>query len=264
MGLPGTTLDTWYNEFNKPYEWDILIRAYEWYLLPEAESFSLEYRKKHNIQTAKKWFNKEDYTIPSEVVVGGDTFSRDDYKQIMTAYALYIFFVQSGVYKKSIADLKIPFGDFLRKFYNECYPNLKEASNESFLHYETHVTNFVSNDVNEVLHNIRWKNEQGPEILHFVYFIVEFFKHYEILGPIVEQWLIDIGADPKTVKSDSELIYSEKRMNTVKQRFLTKIKYDLYKNEQEFLDDVLRSSQYTYGKLLTTERTLGISLWKIK
>jgi len=264
MGLPGTTLDTWYNEFNKPYEWDILIRAYEWYLLPEAESFSLEYRKKHNIQTAKKWFNKEDYTIPSEVVVGGDTFTRGDYKQIMTAYALYIFFVQSGVYKKSIADLKIPFGDFLRKFYNECYPNLKEASNESFSHYETHVTNFVSNDVNEVLHNIRWKNDQGPEILHFVYFIVEFFKHYEILGPIVEQWLIDIGADPKTVKSDSELIYSEKRMNTVKQRFLTKIKYDLYQNEQEFLDDVLRSSQYTYGKLLTTERTLGISLWKTK
>jgi len=264
MGLPGTTLDTWYNEFNKPYEWNILIRAYEWYLLPEAESFGAEYRKKFNVQTAKKWFNKEDYTIPSEVVVGGETFSRDDYKEIMTVYALYIFFVQSGVYKKSIASLKMPFGDFLRKFYNECYPKFKQASVESFTHYEKHVADFVSDEVNEVLHNITWKNDSGPEVLHFIYFIVEFFKHYEILGPIIEDWLVSIGVDAKLVTADAELIYSEQRMNTVRNGFLTKVKYNAYKNEQEFLDDVLRSSQYTYGNLLTAERTFGLSLWKTK
>jgi hypothetical protein len=264
MGLPGTTLDTWYNEFNKPYEWNILIRAYEWYLLPEAESFGAEYRNKFNVQTAKKWFNKEDYTIPSEVVVGGATFSRDDYKEIMTAYALYIFFVQSGVYKKSIASLKMPFGDFLRKFYNESYPQYKEAIIESFTHYEKHVADFVSDEVNEVLHNITWKNDSGPEVLHFIYFIVEFFKHYETLGPIIEDWLVRIGVDDKLVKADAELIYSEQRMNTVRNGFLTKVKYNAYKNEQEFLDDVLRSSQYTYGNLLTAERTFGLSLWKTK
>jgi hypothetical protein len=101
-------------------------------------------------------------------------------------------------------------------------------------------------------------------VLHFIYFIVEFFKHYETLGPIIEDWLVGLGVDAKLVAADAELIYSEQRMNTVRNGFLTKIKYNAYKNEKEFLDDVLRSSQYTYGNLLTAERTIGLSLWKTK
>jgi len=266
LGLPGTTIETWYKEFDKPYEWNILIRAYEWYLLPEAESFDYQYRNKWKIQTSKKWFNKEDYTIPSEVVVGGATFTREDYKEIMITYALYIFFIQSGVYKKSINKLikfnKITFGTFLRKFYNECYPKLKQISNESLTHYEKHIDSFVSDEVNEVLHNINWKDDNGPEILHFIYFIVEYYKNFEILSPTLENWLIDIGADTKLINLESKLIYSEKRLNTKTYDFFTKIEFNNYKTENEFLEDVLRSSQYTYGNLLIEERKICFNLWK--
>ena len=46
VGLPGMTLDKWYNEFNHPYLHNAEVRAYEWHLLPESEAFNKEYREK--------------------------------------------------------------------------------------------------------------------------------------------------------------------------------------------------------------------------
>jgi radical SAM superfamily enzyme YgiQ (UPF0313 family) len=264
IGLPGTTLDTWYNEFNIPYEKQILVRAYEWYLLPEAESFEKEYRDKWGIKTALKRANQLTDGIPSEIVVEGGTFTRDDYKEFTTAYSLYIFFNQSGVYRKSIKELlkikNMRFGDFLRQFYHECYPLLKLASMESFTHFENHLDELVSDETNETFHNLKWLNNNGPQVHRFIYFIIEYFKHYENLGPIVENWFIENGVTSSLVRSESELIYSAKRLNTT-QGFIKKISFDLYKDEREFYEDVMRSSQYTYGNLLVAEkRVLGATI----
>jgi hypothetical protein len=272
MGLPGITTDIWYTEFDKPYEWNTLVRAYEWYLLPEAESFDSKYRNEFGVETAKKWFNREEYTIPSEVVVGGKSFTRDDYKEMMMTYTWYIFFMQSGVYKYTIKGIleknQIKFGEFLKQFYNQCYPRLRAASLESFTNFENHLEAFVKDEVNETLHNITWKNDQGPDILHFVYFIMEYFKHFETLSPIFEDWLVnDMQGNAKKCRSESALIISEQRMGSVRYSFLSKVKYDLYQNEQEFIADILRSSQYTYGNLLLGSWSISIhpkSLWKIK
>jgi hypothetical protein len=240
--------------------------------LPEAESFDQEYRDKFGIQTAKKWFNREEYTIPSEVVVGGTTFTRGDYKEMMMTYTWYIFFMQTGVYKNTIKDVlkknNIKFGEFLKRFYQQCYPKLKEASNESFTNFENHLEKFVEADVNDTLHNVNWKNAEGPDVLHFLYFILEYFKHFEILSPVLEEWLVtDMLGDAGQCRNESDLIISAQRLGTVKYKFLSKIKYDLYRNEKEFFEDMLRSSQYTYGNLLLGSWTVSVhprSLWKIK
>jgi hypothetical protein len=259
VGLPGTTLDTWYNEFNIPYEKQILVRVYEWYLLPEAESFEKEYRDKWGIQTAKKRSNAKPDGIPSEIVVGGSTFTRENYKEFTRAYSLYLLFNQTGIYRKSIKNLlnikNIKFGDFLRKFYHECYPLLVQSSLESFTQFENHLDDFTSDGVNETMHNVCWKNNDGPVINRHVYFMVEIFKHYEILGPIIEKWFIDHGVPASLVKSEGELIYSEKRLNT-SSGFLQKISFHQYKDVEEFYNDIVRSNQYTYGNLLVAEKRM--------
>ena len=262
VGLPGTTLDTWYNEFNKPYEYRTVIRAYEWYLLPEAEAFGKAYREKFKIGTAKKWFNTEDYTIPSEIVVSSSTFSRDDYKDMLTIYSWYIMFVQTGVYKKTIDNIleqhNIKFGDFLKKFYNECYPLIKTASGTSLAHYDDHISKFVEDGVNSTLHNIYWNNEPGVEIDHVVYFIVEFFKKFELLSPIIEDWLYSLSGDRKLLDKESALIYSETRLHTVKRSFFTKVKFNAFKDTDEFMTDALRTTGYTYGSLLVANREFAL------
>ncbi len=268
LGLPGMTLDIWYTEFDKPYEWNILIRAYEWYLLPEAESFEKEYREKFGIQTAKKWFNKEVFTIPGEVVVGGSTFTRDDYKEMLKSYAWYLCFVQTGIYKKSIDQIlkkkKIKFGEFLKNFCTICYPRLKQASKESFDYYEKHLSGFVADEVNEISHIINWKNDKGISIAsHFLYFQYEFFKNYEILGPIIENWLIGFGAKEKQVEKDSKLIYSEKRLNKIISCGITEINFDRYQNEEELLHDLLKSIWFRYTDLLTAEKKIMLNPFKI-
>ena len=118
----------------------------------------------------------------------------------------------------------------------------------------------VSDETNETFHNLKWLNNNGPQVHRFIYFIIEYFKHYENLDPIVENWFIENGVTSSLVRSESELIYSAKRLNTT-QGFIKKISFDLYKDEREFYEDVMRSSQYTYGNLLVAEkRVLGATI----
>ena len=270
FGLPGTTLETWYNEFNKPYEWGIIIKCYEWYLLPEAESYNQDYRLKHGIQTSKKYTNNSAYnivTIPNEIVVGGKTFTKDDYKQFITSYALYLLFVQTGIYKKSIKkflkDNDIQFGDFLRKFYNECYPKIKSVSNESISYYEKQLSNFTDDEENHLTF-IHWKNNDGPKINMHVYFIIEYFKNYEIIDPIVSDWFISIGADKKLIESESQFILSEKRMHTAQNYFFSKIKFNMYDNIDDFILIVNQTSVAVNGPgivdLLIAKKTFRLGI----
>jgi hypothetical protein len=188
--------------------------------LPEAESFEKEYRDKWGIKTALKRANQLTDGIPSEIVVEGATFTRNDYKEFTTAYSLYIFFDQSGVYRKSIKEFlkvkNVRFGDFLRQFYQECYPLLKLASLESFTNFEKHLDELVSDEINETFHNLKWLNHDGPQVHRYIYFIIEYFKHYEILGPVVEKWFIENGVNASLVQDESEIIYSAKRLNTTR------------------------------------------------
>jgi hypothetical protein len=264
--LPGITVDLWYKEFDKPYEWGVIVRAYEWYLLPEAEAFEESYRSKFGIKTAKKWFSKEAYSIPSEVVVEGSTFTRTEYTKMMQIYAAYLFFEQSGIYRKTIKKLNMKFSDFLKRFFDECYPKFKEARLQSFSWHEQHLNKFVSTEINEVLQNITYENEDGVQLLQSVYYTYEYYKNFNILDPILQEWLISIGANPKDVSRESNLIVTAERINTVKHRFLTKIDYTTFKTEGEVLNDIVRSNHYAYTSLLLASESFSLHpkslLWK--
>ena len=262
FGLPGITLDKWYTEFDKPYEWDVVIRAYDWFLLPEAESFSKEYREKYGIETAKKWLSDEDYSIPSEIVVGGFSCTRQDHIKIKRAYAVYVLFIQSGIYKNTIDNVleknNIKFGEFLKRFIDECYPRFKQARFESFSYVENHLAEFVSGEVNNILHNINYENHAGIELLEPVYYIFEFFKNSETLNPILMEWLMSMGADEKICKDDSELILTPDNLNSVNRSFLSKIDFTQYKSESELLNVIRGAAHYTHRDIL-----VGTKSWSI-
>jgi hypothetical protein len=204
------------------------------------------------LQTAKKSYSDDTWSIPAEIVVESKTYSRNDYKDMMAIYAIYFFFEQSGVYKKTIKDLGIPFGEFLKQFYNECYPKLLLQS-ESLQHLNAHLTTFVKDETNTVQLSIQWNNDT---ILVWAYLILEYFKNFEELDPIVNDWLLSVGANKKLCKQESKLIHSEKRMNTVSRSLFSKIKYNNFKDIGELLYDLNGAYQYYYGNILVASRTL--------
>jgi putative methyltransferase len=259
FGLPGITKDIWYSEFNIPYKENVLVRAYEWHLLPEAESYSPAYREKYGIKTARKIVNSHPWSIPSEIVVESNSYSRKDYKEMMIAYSIYTLFVQSGIYNKSIRHyLKTSgteFGEFLKRFYQECYPLIKQ-DHRAFDHFEIHLDNFIFDGINNAQLSVKWPDSNSSiEILLWAYFILEYFKNFETIDPIVSEWLIHLGFSSNIVTNDSLLIHSEKRMNTVKRKWFTKIKYDNFDIPQDLLTDLNGTGQYYYGKILVGRST---------
>jgi putative methyltransferase len=255
LGLPGITTDIWYTEFNKPYIEGVLVRAYEWHLLPEAESYDNEYRNKFGIQTAKKSYSNDAWSIPAEIVVASNSYTRNDYKDMMAIYAIYIFFEQSGVYRNTIKKLNIPFGIFLKQFYTECYPKMLAAST-SLDHFENHLANFVKDEVNTTQININWNDDNQYTILLWTYLILDYFKNFETLNPIVTDWLLSIGADSKQCQRDSDIIQSASRTNTSKRIGFSKIRYNNFDNITGLLNDLNGTYQYYYGSILTVSRTV--------
>jgi len=174
---------------------------------------------------------------------------------MMIVYAIYFFFEQSGVYRKTIKHLNLPFGEFLKQFYNDCYPNLLLASS-SIQQLDDHLAIFVKDEVNSTQLGINWNNNSDYTILVWAYLILEYFKNFEDLDPIVNSWLLSIGANPKLCKQDSKLIHSEKRMNTVSRSLFSKIKYNNFKDIGDLLYDLNGTYQYYYGNILVASRTL--------
>jgi hypothetical protein len=231
------------------------VRAYEWHLLPEAESYDKAYRNKFGLQTAKKSYSSDPWSIPAEIVVESDTYTRTDYKDMMAIYAIYFFFEQSGVYRKTIKQLGMPFDKFLKQFYNDCYPKLLLQSH-SLQHLDAHLLAFVKDETNTTQLSIEWNNNANYTILVWAYLILEYFKNFEDLDPIVNEWLLSVGADKKLCKQDSKLIHSEDRMNTVSRSLFSKIKYNNFKDIGDLLYDLNGTYQYYYGNILVASRTL--------
>ena len=76
------------------------------------------------------------------------------------------------------------------------------------------------------------------------------------MDPIVNSWLLSIGANPKLCKAESKLIHSEQRMNTMDKSLFSKIHFNNFKNIDELLYDLNGTYQYYYGNILVTSKTL--------
>ena len=104
MGLPGISLSKYYHELDVLGSHNLSVQWFEWILLPETPAYAHAYRTKYGIETIAKnkgWAVVEEDS-DREVVVGGSTFTKDDYLQMILSNSLYHLFVQGGFYKNTI------------------------------------------------------------------------------------------------------------------------------------------------------------------
>jgi putative methyltransferase len=251
FGLPGATTDIWYHDFDVPYEKGVYVRAYEWHMLPEAEAYDDSYRKKFGLITAKKTTNGK-WTIPSEIVVGSDSMPPKDYVETMVAYCCYNFFTQTSVYSNSIKQLleknSFKYGDFLKLFVHRCFSKMPVLDP-----LKNHLDEFVQGPNNI---NIVTKYHDGTELLIWVYMILAYFDNFEILDPIIQQFLIDNGCDASLVQDDSLMIINNARVGTTKRVGLRKIRYDNFPSRDILINDLHRVYQFGYTNLLVGRKTI--------
>lgn len=108
MGLPGMKLSKYYYELDVFGEHRLPVQWYAWILLPEAPSFSKQYRDQYKIKTVLKsngWHVKED-TFHAEIVVSAEGYSTDDYLTMLLSSSLYTAFIQGRFLKNTIEYLQ--------------------------------------------------------------------------------------------------------------------------------------------------------------
>jgi putative methyltransferase len=240
LGLPGITLDLWFHEFNTPWAHDITVRAYEWFLLPESESYNQSYRDQHGIKTSYKILSKDRWTIPVEIVTEGQTFTKQDYQDMFRVYMWYLLFAQGGIYKNSINNIlnkqSIPFGVFLKQFYSQAVPILRQAQPELFDYIDQWLTKFTDDDmITEFSTYVSWPDTNTPIPLRS-YFLMLYYLHFKELSPLLENWLQSQGADSNIVNQDSAMVICDHRIGQKVRTGLKQISYKKYEITQGFVD----------------------------
>ncbi len=190
MGLPGMTLDKFYHELNVFGSYRLAVLFYEWILLPEAPSYGKDYRDEWGIKTIVKTggWNVKNSEYQSEIVVGGKTFSTDDYLKMILATSLYKLLIQGGVYSNTmlyITKTSIGYGDVIRKIIDE----------------------FVDNDLKEKIH-LEWEEIlENPDKAAFIhigdsdypasfYFVVKCFLDPDYMDDMMS-WVSQQYNSPK-------------------------------------------------------------------
>lgn len=241
IGLPGITLDKWCEEFTAPYERGVQAQVYEWHLLPESEAYDPVYRKKFGIETSKKLMNNSEWHIPAEIVVGANSYTAEDYKTMWIAYTVYLLFYRGGIYKNTIKDIttknNITFGQLLRKFLDDCYTKMKHYSPYSFKMFEEHLDYVIDKDsINDYRFLLKcdFKTQPKQEIFFHMFLLMEYYTNFETMDNILQKWFIELGADKNIVRKDNLVILSENRINTTKFTWFNIIRYNRYKDFEDF------------------------------
>lgn len=257
MGLPGMTIDKWYREFDKPFAEKAVVRAYPWYLLPEAEAYDPAYRDKFQIGVSRKKNNSSDWIMPSEMVVESFSYSRDDYRGMLVAYSLYITFIQSGIYKDSIdhlLDNGMLFSDVLKLFHREVYTAMIDCGTASLKHFERHLDHYISKDINSTDMELCWDQKPEIQLIMWNYIIAEMFHNFEIYAPIIDRWFQDKGVPMSVVQIDSLRVVSQTRLGTTIRHSWYRIRYDNFSGIPELVKDLDGSCYFVYGKILRADK----------
>ena len=127
MGLPGMTLDKFYYELNVFGKHGLSIQWFEWILLPEAPSYSADYRAKWGINTTIKsngWSYPESHAY-HEIVIECASYTNLNYLEMLLSTSMYNLFVQGGFYQRSIdwvsATYNISHGDIIKNIYQNFF-----------------------------------------------------------------------------------------------------------------------------------------------
>ena len=252
-GLPGITVDKWYEEFTIPYNKNSYVMVYEWHLLPEAEAYSSEYRNKYGIGTAKKLDLVNKWSTPNEIVVESYSFNRDDYKEMWKITNVNHLFRNGSIYPKSVKQIlernKISFGQFLKMVYEECYEQWVKAGT-TLTSYQKYLDDFVSEEINNSSMKLYWNNDRNLDVSISNYMIMEYYKNFNIMDPILQKFLLDKGADKKLVQRESNQIIHEGNSGKIMFKNFRFYSYKKYKDINEFIICLRLATSNFYPRIL--------------
>jgi radical SAM superfamily enzyme YgiQ (UPF0313 family) len=125
LGLPQTTLDKFYYELDVLDSYDLSVSWYEWQLLPETPAYSPDYMEKYKLRSVNKK-NGWAWTEPDSdmhVVIESNTYSHNDYLQMLISVSAYHVLSHGGLFLHSINWIKkqknIGLGQIIRLMYND-------------------------------------------------------------------------------------------------------------------------------------------------
>lgn len=104
LGLPGMNMHKFYQELDTLGAHRLSVMWFEWLLLPEAPAYSHNYRKQFGIRTINKthgWVYNE-IGSNRDIVVETNTYTSNDYLEMLLATGLYHAMVQGGVFNRSV------------------------------------------------------------------------------------------------------------------------------------------------------------------
>lgn len=127
MGLPGIDLDKYYYELDVLGERHLSVQWFEWILLPETPAYSQAYRQQYGIDTIvkKKGWAVWEEGSEREVVISCNSYTSQDYLQMILSNSLYHLFVLGGFYKNTINWIRhnhtIGYGQIARDIYENYF-----------------------------------------------------------------------------------------------------------------------------------------------
>lgn len=104
LGLPGMTLEKFYQELSVLGQHNLSVLWFEWLLLPETPASNPEYIEKYQLTTVKK---TQGWSTPQQgsehhVVIESHSYSRRDYLEMLLATSWYHAIVRGGLFERSI------------------------------------------------------------------------------------------------------------------------------------------------------------------
>lgn len=261
VGLPGMTLEKWYNEFDECYKHGAEFRAYEWHLLPESEAFNKEYREKYGLRTAKKIMSESKWHIPAEVVVGANSYTNEEYQKMWLSHCIYLLLWRGGIYAETVKDLVhnkgMRFGQFIRKLTEDFYPRLRQTNLEKFEYFEKHLRDVCAEETNGSKYSMDYETNKSSYSISYVSFLmIEYFLNYDKVDPLMKQFLLEIGADKDKVKVDSLMILNQNRINTTKFTWGNVYKYNKYVNFESLVAELNLTMTYSTTGILTANKLI--------
>lgn len=221
MGLPGMTLDKYYYELNVLGSHNLSVQWFEWILLPETPAYAYNYRIKYGIETISKnkgWAVAEEDSN-REVVVGCNTFTNNDYLQMLLSNSLYHLLVQGGFYSKTIGfiqrDTGIGYGDLVRLIYNNFFLNSKYSEQ-----IQQRWTDIISDA------NTTCTFEVNGEYVYAGWYFVALAYLDEMFVTQLIRWLqTEYNIPNSIIKQDKEIMINSKNFEQVGWNRLYRISY---------------------------------------
>lgn len=224
LGLPGITTDKFYKELSIIGSYNISVVWYPWILLPEAPAYSAAYREQHGITTVIKNAGWDDYVDDSltEIVIGGNSFTTDEYMEMCLSSSIYKMFIQGGVYSKSLnwilTNRSKQIGDIICAVYNDF------VKNDCYNIYNTLQQQWQEILVNPEQPCIAKYNE--IQVYFGIFFAILLYQEPDQFSMPLGNFLhTNFGVPRELVNEDAEMLVTVHTLDTIVQKDTYSIDY---------------------------------------